>query len=169
MPRRWCARKGCASSSADRARRGERLRAGIKERQLPNLTLLPLQDDEAYREMMLDSDVCLITQQAGTGQYFFPSKMLSALSFARPVLAVADADSELSLAIEEGGFGVQVKTDNPWPLAEALDRMARAEGEVLRWLGAEGQRYGERYAMERVLADFAAELKRVKDETPGAK
>ena len=137
---------------------------------MPNLTLLPLQDDEAYREMMLDSDVCLITQQAGNGPVFLPQQDAQrAVVQARPVLAVADADSELSLAIEEGGFGVQVRTDNPWPLAEALDRMARAEGEVLRWLGEEGQKYGERYAMERVLTDFAAELKRVNDEARGAR
>ena len=114
---------------------GERLRAGIASRQLPNLTLFPLQDDESYREMMGDTDMCLITQQAGTGQYFFPSKLLSALAFARPVLAVADADSELSLAMEEGGFGVQVAPGHPWetgrctgPGGEARPRCGATHG-----------------------------------------
>ena len=143
---------------------GEKLRAGIESRRLPNLTLLPLQDDEAYREMMLDADVCLITQQAGTGQYFFPSKLLSALAFARPVLAVADADSELSLAMVEGGFGVQVAPDQPGRLAVALDQTARLDPGVLRQLGQAGRRYGERFAWDRVLADFEAGLRKVGDE-----
>ena len=30
----------------------------------------------------------LITQQKGTGQFFFPSKLLSILQYGRPVLAV---------------------------------------------------------------------------------
>ena len=140
---------------------GEKLRAGIAQRQLPNLTLLPLQDDEAYREMMQDTDLCLITQQAGTGQYFFPSKLLSALAFARPVLGVADANSELSLAMEEGGFGVQVPPEQPWRLAEALDRCARLEPGVLRRMGEDGRRYGERFAWARVLAGFEEELKKI--------
>ena len=84
---------------------GEHLREEAEKSRLPNFTLLPLQDDEAYHEMMADTDVCLITQAAGTGQYFFPSKLLSALASARPVLAVADADSELALALDEGNFG----------------------------------------------------------------
>ena len=140
---------------------GERLRAAIQARQLANLTLLPLQDDESYREMMGDTDMCLITQQAGTGQYFFPSKLLSALAFARPVLAVADADSELSLAMDEGGFGVQVEPAHPWKLADTLDRVARLDPGVLRRMGEAGQRYGERFAWGRVLANFEAELKKL--------
>ena len=143
---------------------GERLRAGIEARRLPNLTLLPLQDDEAYREMMLDADVCLITQQAGTGQYFFPSKMLSALAFAKPVFAVADADSELSTALAEGGFGVQAPPDQPQRVADVLDQTARLDAGELRRMGQAGQRYGERFAWERVLADFEGELAKVKTE-----
>ena len=108
---------------------------------------------------MRDADVCLLTQQAGTGQYFFPSKLLSALAFAKPVLAVADADSELSLAMVEGGFGVQVAPDQPGRLAEALEQVARLDRGALRQLGAAGQRYGERFAWERVLAEFEAKLK----------
>jgi colanic acid biosynthesis glycosyl transferase WcaI len=133
----------------------ERLLAGIKKQGLPNLVLLPLQDDEAYREMMADTDLCLITQQSGTGQYFFPSKLLTALAFAKPVLAVADADSELAFAMSEGNFGFQVPTEDPAALAGALTSAARMPAAELEALGEAGRRFGQRFAMEKVLGEFA--------------
>ena len=140
---------------------GERLRAEAAKSPLPNLTLLPLQDDEAYREMMADTDVCLITQQAGTGQYFFPSKLLSALAFARPVLAVADADSELALALDEGGFGWRTAAGEAEELAAALQHAAGSGAETLREKGAAGRRYVGRFEWSRVLADFERVLSRL--------
>ena len=123
--------------------------------------MLPLQDEEAYREMMVDADLCLITQQAGTGQFFFPSKLLSALAFAKPVLAVADADSELALALDEGGFGVRVPAERPGELAAALDRAAALTAAELRGMGEAGQRFGGQFEMGKVMADFEAVLKEV--------
>ena len=137
----------------------EELAAEIARRRLSNLRLLPLQDDEAYREMMTDADVCLITQQAGTGQFFFPSKLLSALAFAKPVLAVADADSELALAVDEGGFGLRVLTEQPEELAAALDGVAGLAAEERRQMGEAGQRFGEQFEMGKVMADFESVLR----------
>ena len=126
-----------------------------------NVRLLPLQDDAAYREMMVDTDLCLITQQSGTGQFFFPSKLLSALSFARPVLAVADADSELAHAVTEGGFGVVVPPGDPVGLAAALDAFTERPAKTRAELGRAGRRYGERFERERVLGGFEAVLRAV--------
>ncbi len=138
---------------------GERLREEIGRNPLAGLTLLPLQDDEAYREMMVDTDVCLITQQAGTGQYFFPSKLLSALAFARPVVAVADGDSELALAVDEGGFGWRSTPGDPGELAATLDRAASLQSADLRRMGESGRRYVERFDAGTVLADFERVLR----------
>ncbi len=132
----------------------ERLRAAAGDK----VTLLPLQDDEAYREMMADTDVCLITQQAGTGQYFFPSKLLSALAAARVVVAVADADSELALALDEGGFGWRVSPGNPNGLAGELERAARLGRDDLHRLGEAGRRYVGQFEWKMVLADFVRVL-----------
>jgi colanic acid biosynthesis glycosyl transferase WcaI len=132
----------------------ERLQAEIAEKAVPNLYLLPLQDDAAYREMMADTDLCLITQQAGTGQYFFPSKLLTALAYAKPVLAVADADSELAHAMTESGCGFQVPTGEPPALAAALTRAAGLAPAELAAMGEAGRRFGGRFAMETVLGEF---------------
>ena len=132
-----------------------RLLAGLERQHQPNLHLLPLQDDEAYHEMMTETDVCLVTQQAGTGQYFFPSKLLTALAFGKPVLAVADADSELASAVDEGGFGFHIPTRQPQALAEALLHAARLTPTELAALGEAGRRFGERFASGKVLGEFA--------------
>lgn len=141
------------------------LAAEIERRQLPNLRLLPLQDDADYPQMMVDTDLCVITQQAGTGQFFFPSKLLSALAFQKPVLAVADADSELALALDEGGFGWRVSPERPEALAAALDEAAGAGAEKLRRMGEAGQRFGEQFAPERVLTDFEKVLREIRPPT----
>ena len=135
----------------------ERLRAAAEGAGM-NFTLLPLQDDAAYREMMADTDLCLITQQAGTGQYFFPSKLLSALACARPVLAVADADSELALALDEGGFGWRVAPGQPDELAATLTSVAASGAEELRRRGEAGNAYVRRFAWDTILADFMRTL-----------
>lgn len=139
----------------------DRLLVEIDRRRLPNLTLLPLQDDEAYREMMVDADVCLITQQSGTGQFFFPSKLLSALAFAKPVLAVADEQSELALAVGEGAFGFCCAPENASRLATTLESAAKLDAEAMCRLGAAGKRFGAQFTLERVLADFEVVLKTV--------
>lgn len=138
-----------------------RIQAEIEQRRLPNLTLLPMHYDEDFREMMVDTDLCLITQQTGTGQYFFPSKLLSALAFARPTLAVADDNNELAEVLKQGGFGVRTTPNQPAELAAELDRLARLDAGELRRMGKAGQCFGQQYAFEKVLPDFESVLRQL--------
>src|SRR2546421_764847 len=55
------------------------LAARAREMKLPNLSMLPLQAGADYRALLLDADICFITQQAGVGNSFFPSKLLGLL------------------------------------------------------------------------------------------
>lgn len=118
-----------------------------------NVSLLPLQDAEAYREMMVDADLCLITQQRGTGQFFFPSKLLSALSYGKPVLAVADADSELAVALDKGSFGFLVAPEDARGLAGLLDQAADSPADLARMREA-ARRFVGRFDAAEVLAAF---------------
>ncbi len=138
-----------------------RIQAEIERRRPPNLTLLPMHYDEDFREMMVDTDLCLITQQTGTGQYFFPSKLLSALAFARPTLAVADDNTELTQVLQGGGFGVRTSPDQPAELAAEIDRLARLDPSELRQMGEAGRRFGEQFSFAKVLPDFENVLREV--------
>lgn len=136
------------------------LAARVTGYQLRNVTMLPLQPEKHYREMLVDADLSIITQQRGAGAHFFPSKLLSNLAHARPILAVADSGSELGAALDKGGFGVRVDPDAPAAVATALERLAGSPL-YLGQLGKAGRRYVEQFEMNHVLPRFAEQLEAV--------
>jgi colanic acid biosynthesis glycosyl transferase WcaI len=140
----------------DGARR-EALDQEVRKRGLSNTTLLPLQPELEYLEMMVDADVYLVTQQPGAGSAFFPSKLLKGLAMSKPVLIVADEQSELSCAARKGGFAIVVKPGFPKELAQALIHLAESPEERRR-LGDAGRRFVEQFELGRVLCAFEPHL-----------
>lgn len=138
----------------------EHLVQKIRELGLRNMTLLPLQSDRHYREMLVDADLCVITQQRGSGGFFFPSKLLTTLAWQKPVLTVADEESELVRALHEGAFGVNIEPGNPEQLARTLEHL-NANRPSLRDYAIAGRKYVEQFEMERVLDDFTRELEKL--------
>lgn len=127
---------------------------------LPNVTMLPLQAEAQYREMLVDADLCVITQQRGSGGFFFPSKLLTTLAWEKPVLTVADEESDLVQGLREGNFGINVEPGRPEKLARAIEHL-RANPEQRREHALAGRRYVSQFAMDQVLADFTLELEKV--------
>jgi colanic acid biosynthesis glycosyl transferase WcaI len=113
-----------------------------------------------YRELLADADVCLITQQAGSGNSFFPSKFLGLLAESKAVITVAAAECELALSLAEGGWGVNIRPGNPRELAELLDALA-SDPERLAKYGVAGRRYVEQFEKGRVLQSFVEELQKL--------
>jgi colanic acid biosynthesis glycosyl transferase WcaI len=138
----------------------EMLAARATEMRLPNFSLLPLQPDRDYVALLRDADVCFITQQAGAGNAFFPSKLLALLAKAKPVVTVASPESDLALALVEGNFGVNVPPGRPEELASVLDALAKDPARLAEY-GAAGRRYVEQFEKTRVLENFEGELARV--------
>jgi colanic acid biosynthesis glycosyl transferase WcaI len=136
------------------------IEAAIQAQQLSNISLLPLQSTEQYPQLLVDSDVCLITQQAGSGAAFFPSKLLATLAYARPIVGVADEASELSRALKTGKFGECVQPGDARHLAETLCHLA-ADRSKLAPYGLAGRQYVEQFESRKVLSHFTSELSRV--------
>jgi colanic acid biosynthesis glycosyl transferase WcaI len=134
----------------------------IERQKLSNVLLLPLQPEDVYREMMADADCCAITQQPGTGELFFPSKLLTTLALGKPVLAIADEESDLALAVVEGGFGVTVPPGSTAAVAEAAERLM-GDRAALGKMGECGREYVARYEVGAVLEQFERDLKGVLD------
>jgi colanic acid biosynthesis glycosyl transferase WcaI len=141
---------------ADRVKLEDRIRNG----KLTNVSLLPLQPREHYAEMLAEADVSLITQQAGSGGFFFPSKLLSSLAAGKAVVTVADEGSELVLAQQEGAFGHNSPPDSPEQLAALLDRLA-ADPSGLATLGSNGRSYVQRFKFDEVHAAFVSRITRL--------
>jgi putative colanic acid biosynthesis glycosyltransferase WcaI len=134
----------------------EALAARAREMKLTNLRLLLFEND--YRALLIDADICFITQQVGSGNSFFPSKLLGILAEGRPVVAVAAPESELAVALREGGFGVNVAPGRPDELAVLLDSLAK-DPERLWIYGVSGRRYVEQFEKSRVMRGFAEQLR----------
>ena len=135
----------------------EALATRAREMKLPNVSMLPLQAGRDYRALLVDADLCFITQQAGSGNSFFPSKLLGLLAEAKPVVTVAAPECELALSLAEGGFGVNVPPGRPQELADLLHSLAK-DPQRLAEFGAAGRRYVLQFEKTRVFETFAEEL-----------
>ena len=136
------------------------LAARVRELGLPNVTMLPLQEGEDYRSLLADVDVCFITQQAGAGNSFFPSKLLGLLAQAKPVIIVADPESELARSVGDGGYGLSLPPGQPAELARVLDSLA-SDPQRLAQYSAAGQEYVQQWEKTKVMENFERELERI--------
>ena len=136
------------------------LAARAEEMRLPNFRMLPLQAGRDYRALLVDADVCFITQQVGAGNSFFPSKLLGLLAESKTVVTVAAPECELALSLREGGFGVNVPPGQPQELASLLDSLAQ-DHQRLAEFGAAGRRYVQQFDKHEVMRTFENELKAV--------
>ncbi len=121
--------------------------------ELGNVVIVDLQPPDRYAELLVDADVCVIPQQPGSGGCFFPSKLLTTLTYARPVLTVADDQSDLVVALKEGRFGVNVPPGEPQQLAEVLEQLADQPQQLQKY-GEAGHRYVTQFERTQVLGQF---------------
>ena len=164
--------------AGDGARRAV-LWEAINRESLRCILLLPLLPEHEYLEMLSDADCTVIAQQRDTGEYFFPSKLLSSVAAAKPVLSVADEQSELAKAVRRNRLGVNVSPGRPELVVESLRMMASGLGhqawknlhnavlsaarptDPLAEMGRAGLEFAEQFEMKRVLAAFEDELARI--------
>lgn len=144
-------------------------RAGLEKwlREYPRtgmLQLLPLLSEARYAALLQAADVALITQAAGTGQVFFPSKLLSVLAAGLPVVAVADESSELARAVRAGGFGTVVPPGQAAALADVLRDLGQSRARREEWSGRTD--WVKQFSRTAILPRFEAMLQAV-TRTPG--
>jgi colanic acid biosynthesis glycosyl transferase WcaI len=111
------------------------LEHSLRARPGRGVQLLPLLSDDDYAALLRAADVALITQAAGTGQFFLPSKLLSVLAAGLPVVAVADPDSELARAVRAGDFGCVVTPGDADGLAGVLRSLSESRRQLEAWAG----------------------------------
>lgn len=125
---------------------------------LLNLRFLPLQPRERFLELLAQSDVCLVTQQQSVADIVFPSKVITLLAAARPVVASVGAGSEVAQVITESGAGFVVAPEDPRALASAVARI-RADPALAVRMGNAGRAYAlSRWERETVLKSTEQKL-----------
>jgi colanic acid biosynthesis glycosyl transferase WcaI len=125
---------------------------------LCNVRFLPVQEHADFLEMLAAIDMALIVQQSAVSDIVFPSKTVTLLSAARPVVASVSANCEIGRVIRQSQAGVVIEPESPDPLVAAIrDMFENPEGRF-----AMGQR-GRRYALQhwdeaRILDAFDSKL-----------
>lgn len=131
----------------------ERLCARAAALGLRNLTRVKFLGADAYREMLADVDVSFVAQRAGTGNVFFPSKLLGIMAMAKPLLISADPDSELATFVREHGCGLVASADDVAALAAHVRALAASPERRAR-LGRNGATVVRRFDRDVVLSEL---------------
>lgn len=124
----------------------------VAELNLKQVYFLPLQESSRYHRLLEEADLCLVSQIGGTGRFFFPSKLLSILSHGRPVLTVADGDSELAQAVTEG-FGINHSSYSADEIAKTIQELHQNR-DCLKGMGEKGREYVKQFDKKRILRGF---------------
>jgi colanic acid biosynthesis glycosyl transferase WcaI len=122
-----------------------------------NIRLSGLQEEPEYLRSLAAATACLITQRAGVGANFLPSKLLPALATGTPVLAVCDLASPLGQEVTRGGFGVIVAPGDHDGLRSVLQRWSADSAERSR-LSAAATAHARNFSRERALQSYVEEL-----------
>jgi colanic acid biosynthesis glycosyl transferase WcaI len=111
---------------------------------LGNVCVVPYQPFSMMPAIYGATDLALVPLAAGTGLDAIPSKVFEIMGRALPVLAIADADSDLAKLVEGADGGAVVRPGSPEALAASV-RGAMGDPDRWRALGRSGRAHVERY------------------------
>ena len=123
-----------------------------------NVTLLPLQPFERLNDLLNAADVHLLPQRAGAADLVMPSKLTGMLSSGRPVIATADAGTQVANVVAGADCGLVVPAEEPAALYDAVKRLVQ-DTALRQGLGANARRYAvEHLGREQVLERFEQDV-----------
>ncbi|HEX4628179.1 MAG TPA: WcaI family glycosyltransferase, partial [Gemmatimonadales bacterium] len=151
----------------DGAARDDLARAA-RERQLANVTFLPVQPVERFPGVIAASDVSLIPQRPEVRDLVLPSKVLRVLAGGSPIVAAAHPDSGLAHALRQAGAGLVVPRDDPRVVWEAIQQL-KANPERRATMGDRGRAYAAaHFARPTVLGRYLRRLEALVAPSPAA-
>ncbi len=98
----------------------EKMVSRVKEYGLKNVRFLGMQPKSVYPYVVASSDVGLVTLNSKVRTPVVPSKILSIMAAARPVLASMPLDGDAPKLIDEAGCGICIGPEDPELLAEKI-------------------------------------------------
>jgi len=109
---------------------------------LNNVLWLPMQTREVYPHILAASDVSLVNLHPELRTPVVPSKLMSIMAAARPVVASLPQESDARVIMAEAKCGVAVNAADGQALAEAI-RMLATDRNLAREMGLRGRAYVE--------------------------
>lgn len=111
----------------------------ISDKNIKNVTMLPLQPYEDISHVFSLGDVSLVISKPGVGANSVPSKTWSIMSASRPVLANFD-ENELKTIIENNHCGIFTKAGDKVAFTEAILRLYH-DPDLCKELGKNGRKF----------------------------
>lgn len=131
------------------------LESAVREHRLKNVTVLPRQPRSDLAVFLNACDVAIISFLPGMAGVSVPSRTYNILAAARPVIAVADEDSELAMIVREEKVGWVVPPGRSSEVTAAILE-ARQNRERLAEMGRNGRVVaGTRYTLDRAIDKYA--------------
>ncbi len=125
-----------------------------QQTQLSNVRFLPLVPSDQVPAMMAAADILLLNQHPDMVEAVIPSKLLSYMAAARPIVIAAHPDSEASRQVHAAECGVWVDAHQPAALAQAVTQLAR-DADLRQRLGQHGRAFAEKnFARETLLCEY---------------
>lgn len=132
----------------------EALVADAKREHLHNVSFLPLLPRDEVPQMMAAADILLLNQHPDMIEAAIPSKLLTYMAAARPILIAAHPQSEASRQVRAAECGVIVAPNEPDALANAIVSLA-ADAPARAALGQHGRAFVEKnFARERLVHQY---------------
>jgi len=110
---------------------------------IDNVRMFPLQPQESVPGMLAAADVLIVNQLRQVKDSVVPSKLLSYMAAAKPVVAAVNATSQAAEILRDADGGILVEPENPAALAEAVATMKRNSAEERRAMGERNRKYAE--------------------------
>jgi glycosyltransferase involved in cell wall biosynthesis len=131
-----------------------RIEEAVASGELPNLTLLPPCERSELAEYLNACDLFFLPFKAGMEGISVPSRLYNVLAAGNPVLAVAGAESELAMVIEEEKIGWVVAPGNIEGMLAAVLSAMDDKRSLPAMRGRARAAAETKYSKDRVVADF---------------
>jgi colanic acid biosynthesis glycosyl transferase WcaI len=121
----------------------EWLERTVSERRLASVDVLPPQPRDMLCELLNASDVALLGLVRGMKGVSVPSRLYNILAAGKPVLALAEPESEVARVVQEESIGWVVDPADPGMLVDAIAE-ARSSPDNLRRMGERARAAAEK-------------------------
>ncbi len=123
-------------------------------RGLSNVTILPVQPRSALKTSLNACDVAVVSFVPGMAGVSVPSRMYNILAAGKPIIAVADAHSELALVIREERIGWVIVPEDSDQLAACIEKASNSMS-TIEEMGARARAAAvQKYSYKEVISSY---------------
>lgn len=123
----------------------------VTSQNLKNVTVLGNRPRSEQQDFLNACDVSIISFVSGMSGVSVPSRMYNVMAAGKPILAVADGNSELALVVQEEQIGYVIPPDNTKLLVDTILKMY-AHRDCLQEMGMRARAAAEtKYSLHKVL------------------